>query len=329
MAGKFQKIKIDEIVNLFENPRHAIGNNEIDTLKKLFEAVGTQFMLNLAKDIKEHGLLENQQIVVVYSERYKKYVVYEGNRRIAAIKLLMNPEKFNFLSKVTIDKVKRIAKNAALIDTVDCYVTDEDEAFWIMERVHSGEDKGRGTKEWGAREKENFQVRRNNVKNLSYLINFYVQEYCGGLDITTILPFTTIQRIFNNREIRKAIGLDITNEKTFTVDSMNLVVEVSKWIAKESDEQGVAVTRLFNKARTIEDKVLPWIQKYLNENNMKRSGRMDGVNEEKDSFEQIDVAKHYRTVDSVEREMETAYAGNSDFEKTGTSKNDYEKKKTK
>lgn len=129
MAGKFQKIKIDEIVNLFENPRHAIGNNEIDTLKKLFEAVGTQFMLNLAKDIKEHGLLENQQIVVVYSERYKKYVVYEGNRRIAAIKLLMNPEKFNFLSKVTIDKVKRIAKNAALIDTVDCYVTDEDEAF--------------------------------------------------------------------------------------------------------------------------------------------------------------------------------------------------------
>ena len=115
MAGNFQKIKIDEIVNLFENPRHAIGNNEIDTLKKLFEAVGTQFMLNLAKDIKEHGLLENQQIVVVYSERYKKYVVYEGNRRIAAIKLLMNPEKFNFLSKVTIDKVKRIAKNAALI----------------------------------------------------------------------------------------------------------------------------------------------------------------------------------------------------------------------
>lgn len=192
MAGNFQKIKIDEIVNLFENPRHAIGNNEIDTLKKLFEAVGTQFMLNLAKDIKEHGLLENQQIVVVYSERYKKYVVYEGNRRIAAIKLLMNPEKFNFLSKVTIDKVKRIAKNATLIDTVDCYVTDEDEAFWIMERVHSGEDKGRGTKEWGAREKENFQVRRNNVKNLSYLINFYVQKYCGGLDITTILPFTTI-----------------------------------------------------------------------------------------------------------------------------------------
>lgn len=329
MAGKFQKIKIDEIVNLFENPRHAIGNNEIDTLKKLFEAVGTQFMLNLAKDIKEHGLLENQQIVVVYSERYKKYVVYEGNRRIAAIKLLMNPEKFNFLSKVTIDKVKRIAKNAALIDTVDCYVTDEDEAFLIMERVHSGEDKGRGTKEWGAREKENFQVRRNNVKNLSYLINFYVQKYCGGLDITTILPFTTIQRIFNNREIRKAIGLDITNEKTFTVDSMNLVVEVSKWIAKESDEQGVAVTRLFNKARTIEDKVLPWIQKYLNENNMKRSGRIDGVNEEKGSFEQIDVVKHYGTVDSVEREMETAYAGNSDFEKTGTSKNDYEKKKTK
>ena len=172
MAGKIQKIKIEKIINWSENPRHAIGNNEMDTLQKLFDVVGTQYMLNLAEDIQEHGLLGNQQIVVVYSESIKKYVVYEGNRRVAAIKLLMNPEGFNFLDKATIDKAKRIAKNADIIDTIECYVTDEDEAFFIMERVHSGEDKGRGTKEWGAREKDTFQVRRNNVKNLSYLIDF-------------------------------------------------------------------------------------------------------------------------------------------------------------
>lgn len=263
MAGKIQKIKIEKIINWSENPRHAIGNNETDTLQKLFDAVGTQYMLNLAEDIQEHGLLGNQQIVVVYSESIKKYVVYEGNRRVAAIKLLMNPEGFNFLDKATIDKAKRIAKNADIIDTLECYVTDEDEAFFIMERVHSGEDKGRGTKEWGAREKDTFQVRRNNVKNLSYLIDFYVRKYYDGLDITTILSFTTIQRIFNNREIRKTIGLDIANEETFTIDRIKLVIEASKWIVKESEDAGVAVTRLFNKARTIEDKLLPWIQRYI------------------------------------------------------------------
>ncbi len=320
MAGIIQKIELEKIINWSENPRHAIGNNETDTLKKLFDAVGTQYMLNLAEDIQKHGLLGNQQIVVVYSESIKKYVVYEGNRRVAAIKWLMNPEKFNFLDKATIDKAKRIAKNADIIDTLECYVTDEDEAFFIMERVHSGEDKGRGTKEWGAREKDTFQVRRNNVKNLSYLIDFYVRKYYEGLDITTILSFTTIQRIFNNREIRKTIGLDIANEDTFTIDRIKLVIEASKWIVKESEDAGVAVTRLFNKARTIEDKLLPWIQKYVNENNVEKSHKIDGGGKEKRNFEQSDVTKDSENVNDKGQQEETAYAYNLSSKKIDSEK---------
>lgn len=200
MVGNIQKIKIENLINSFENPRHAIGDNEIDTLRKLFDAVGTQFMLNLAEDIQKNGLLGNQQIVVVYSEDAKKYIVYEGNRRVAAIKLLRNPDNFIFLDKNTIEKVRKLAKITEVIDEMECYVTDEEDAFFIMERLHSGEDKGRGIKEWGPREKDTFQVRRKNIKKISYLIDLYVRQYCSGLDITTILPFTTIQRIFNNRE---------------------------------------------------------------------------------------------------------------------------------
>lgn len=328
MAGKIQKIKIEKIINWSDNPRHAVGNNETDTLQKLFNAVGTQYMLNLAEDIQEHGLLGNQQIVVVYSEDIKKYVVYEGNRRVAAIKLLMSPDEFNFLDKATIDKAKRIAKNADIIDTLECYVTDEDEAFFIMERVHSGEDKGRGTKEWGAREKDTFQVRRNNVKNISYLIDFYVRKYFNGLDITTILSFTTIQRIFNNREIRKTIGLDITNEDTFTIYRIKLVIEASKWVVKESEDAGVAVTRLFNKARTIEDKLLPWIQRYIDGHNVEKSDTTGSTDEEKRDFEQSDVAKDSGNVnaDDNEQQNEISYTEDSDSNKTDTSKKDDEKK---
>ena len=70
-------------------------------------------MLNLASDIKAHGLLPCNRIVVVYSEFLKKYVVYEGNRRVAAIKLLLYPDTFTFLDKATIDKVKK-----SLVDPV-------------------------------------------------------------------------------------------------------------------------------------------------------------------------------------------------------------------
>lgn len=316
MVGNIQKIKIENLINSFENPRHAIGDNEIDTLRKLFDAVGTQFMLNLAEDIQKNGLLGNQQIVVVYSEDAKKYIVYEGNRRVAAIKLLRNPDNFIFLDKNTIEKVRKLAKITEVIDEMECYVTDEEDAFFIMERLHSGEDKGRGIKEWGPREKDTFQVRRKNIKKISYLIDLYVRQYCSGLDITTILPFTTIQRIFNNREVKQKIGLDIENENTFTSDKMQLVVEASRWIVKESEDVGVSVTRLFNKARTIEDKLLPWIQTYLNEKTPEIDN-MESENRTKSDFYKSDNLKDSdekeKTVEKRDKNIELKGQSNNGF----------------
>lgn len=267
--GEIKKLKIKDLLNYFENPRHVIGNNEVDTLKKLFDSVGIQYMLNLADDIQKNGLLGNQQIVVVYSNDLKRYIVYEGNRRVAVLKLLLEPDKFNFLDVVTKEKAQKISQKGNISEEISCYVTDEKDAFFIMERLHSGEDKGKGTKQWSAREKENFKVRMNHEKTLSYLVDFYVKKYFTDLDITNILPFTTIERIFNNRVIKRKIGLDISDEGTFTKERMQLVINASKWVVKEAENEGVAVTRLFNKAGTIEDKLIPWIYDYTNKLNDK------------------------------------------------------------
>ena len=263
MRGTIREIKVSELLNYYENPRHAIGSDEEDTLKKLFTAVGNQYMLNLAEDIQKNGLLGNQQIVAVYSEDEQKYVVYEGNRRIAAIKMLLDPDSFGFLDRATIDRARRIAQEGGIPETVNCYITDEQEAFLIMERVHSGEDKGRGTKQWTPREKEAFIVRQGNKKSLSYLVSFYIKKYFDGFDITLVLPFTTIQRIFNNREVKSIIGLDVSDESSFTRERMQLIIDASQWIAAKADASGIAVTRLFNKARMIEDKLLPWLRDYM------------------------------------------------------------------
>lgn len=265
MAGEIRKISINEIVNYYENPRHAIAMNEKDTLKKLFEAVGNQYMLNLAEDIKNHGLLGNQQLVVVYKDELKKYVVYEGNRRVAVIKLLTNLPYFDFLDKATHDKVEKMSKEIINpIQEVLCYVTDEEEAFFIMERLHSGEDKGRGVKAWCSREKDVFKVRRSEKKTLPYLIDFYVKKHCDNFDITSVMPFTTIQRIFGNKKIKADIGLDINDENTFTESRMKLIVNVSKGIAESVEREGLSMTRLYNLASEIEEKVIPLIEFYRN-----------------------------------------------------------------
>ena len=186
MAGSIRKIGIDRIQNYYQNPRHEIGANERDTLKKLFEAVGTQHMINLAEDIYRNGLMGGQQITVVASEEGKKYIVYEGNRRVAALKLLDKPERFDFLDKTTIDRIKRITKEGQKITHIDCYITDEKEAFFIMERRHSGEDKGRGVRPWSPREKEAFINRQNNKKSVSYLIDIYVKKHFKELSSSMI-----------------------------------------------------------------------------------------------------------------------------------------------
>lgn len=266
MSGIIKELNINKIINYFENPRHAVGKSEEDTLKKLFEAAGNQHMLNLALDIQANGLLGSQQIVVVFSDEINKYVVYEGNRRVAAIKLLLYPEKFTFLDKATLDRAKKIAQQGKVPNTLKCYVTDQADALFIMERIHSGEDKGRGVKQWTSREKEVFKVRRSREKkkNLSYLIDVYVKKHCNGLDITTIIPFTTIQRLFNNHDVRKQIGLDITREESFTPEKMNLIVAACKWVTAKAKSQGVAVTRLCNTAEAIEQILLPWIKEQMN-----------------------------------------------------------------
>lgn len=264
MKGRIDKINISQIINYYENPRHAIGSNEKDTIKKLFDAVGVQYMLNLAEDLHENGFLGCQQITLVYSKEIEKYIVYEGNRRVACMKFLKNPEEFDFLDLVTINKAKKIAakKSEHELEILDCYITDEDEAMFIMERIHSGEDKGRGTKQWTSREKDIFKVRQNHTKSLQYLVDFYTKKYFDELDITNILPFTTIQRIFNNREIKKEIGIDVSDELTFTKERINLILTTARWVREEAEETGEAPTRLFNKAREIEDIVLPFIQAY-------------------------------------------------------------------
>ena len=267
MRGKIKIIQLKDIVNYNENPRHAIARNEMEALRNLFDKVGNQYMLNLAEDIFNNDLLPVDIITVVFSEELGKYVVFEGNRRIACIKLLMNPDEFIFLDANTIKKVKRIIGSGFKYDftKISAYVTDEEEGFRIMEKVHTGEDQGRGRKPWSPREKDIFKSRRSETKTMSLMIDEQIRRYKDNFDITLILPFTTLDRIFNNLEIRKKIGLDVSDESTFTEERIDLIIYISKKSAERANTENQGVTRIFNKARIIGNIILPWIDEFYDQ----------------------------------------------------------------
>ena len=274
----YRTIEIDKLRNFFENPRHETGENEKDTLSKLIRAVGIQQMMNLAKDIAENGLIPGQQLIVVPSNG-DAFVVYEGNRRIAAIKMLLDPSEYSYIGENNTRKLVELSSKNNIPKEFLCYVTDEKEALFIMERRHLGEDNGRGIKNWGAREKGKFGVLQGKKKTMPFLLEKYSRQYLDGFEITTVLPYTTLDRIFNKKSIKDKIGLDVNDESTYTKERMQLVSDAATWIVNQAAQEAQSVTRVFNTKEEIENRLLPWIESYdLSKIENKGTGKTDRTN---------------------------------------------------
>lgn len=261
-----EKIEIDKIDNYFENPRHEIGQNEQDTLKKLFNVAGYQNMINLTQDIYINGLVNASLITVVKQENNDRYTVYEGNRRIACIKLIINPEKFSFLSKNQIDRINKMKKDSQPklnLKEVECLVTDETDAFFIMQRLHSGEDKGRGPKAWNPREQETFLIRTSPKVSISIanIISDKYEEYFNE-NIQDKMAYTNIQRLFNNLEVREALGIEKDDLETFTKERLIIIRKVIDRVNKMAIDEKFSISRKFNKRKIIEQILLPIIDDF-------------------------------------------------------------------
>ena len=169
-SKNYKVININEMLNYEENPRHDIATNQQDTLKMLIDKVGATYMFNLSKDIYLNGLIDVNIPVVVWDNNKKKYIVYEGNRRIACLKILENPNLIESINKPLKERIEKlILENKPNFSSdIQCFVTDKNHAFFIMERIHAGEDKGRGLKAWSSREKQVFMDRKDGASHIPH-----------------------------------------------------------------------------------------------------------------------------------------------------------------
>lgn len=158
-------ISINDLNFWPDNPRFinkGLRDNQKDILNYLIANENykvRELAERLAEDI-EAPLIEN---LVVYLNRDKN-IVYEGNRRLAAYKALMNPllvndeatrEKFN---KLKIDMDSKF--NYPRLDVeVDCLVTsDREKAFEYIVRKHNSPNDPVYERSWGDLERANFNI---------------------------------------------------------------------------------------------------------------------------------------------------------------------------
>jgi hypothetical protein len=205
-----------------ENPRIDVDEIEIDqdnVLKQLL-IQEKDTVLNLAEDIVEHGLDPSSlPIVMKEDEDLDEYLVLEGNRRIAALKVLTKPE----LAPAKLGEQFR-AKFVKLADKysgshdpqIECVVVEgrEDAQHWIILR-HTGKNKGVGTVDWSAKQRARYEESigrpRPGLRVLEYVADH------ASLDIdTSSASVYAIKRVISNPYARTRLGLEKERNVVYT-----------------------------------------------------------------------------------------------------------------
>ena len=215
------ELDLDELLLDLENPRISKADSQLGALQKIVEDQDLKLVV-LAESIAADRLNPMDRWLVIKSPTERgRYIVLEGNRRLAALRLLNNPSVLKELEVRTLVK-KRLEELAAAFDLdtvqpIDCYeVADRTVATpWLSQR-HTGENKGSGIVDWGGVATARFRGRDPALQALDLVVNH------GGLTdeekevIAGHFPISTLDRLLSTPAVRQKLGMEITDSKLRT-----------------------------------------------------------------------------------------------------------------
>ncbi|MGI6085613.1 MAG: hypothetical protein ACOYIF_09230 [Acetivibrionales bacterium] len=158
------------VIRLYlDNPRLSKSYSEEEALYKIV-ADQQKKLVKLAKDIANYRLSELDVIAVFPDTEKGFYRVAEGNRRIAALKLLKDPSLIeNKYPAISQDFAKIAERDKIDFDhiNVSIFPAEDDEALiHFLELRHLGEQGGVGTVTWNAKQKGRFDYKVYGKENL-------------------------------------------------------------------------------------------------------------------------------------------------------------------
>jgi len=209
------RAKLENLLINLHNPRYDPRSNQREALATITIDQGAK-LYNLAEDIVVKGMNPTELLMVTPAGEGGHYVVLEGNRRVAALKLLSSPSLVKSLELPTgltkkyialIDSAKGILPSELLC----VIVPPEDAKYWIRLK-HTGENEGVGIVSWDGRARHRFRGESPALQAIERV------ESSKLLDDATraLLPkisITNIERILNTPDARRLLGVDVKNDK--------------------------------------------------------------------------------------------------------------------
>lgn len=201
------------------NPRHNQQPNQREAISTIAFDQGLK-LVNLGQDIINRGLSLNDFPMVTPADEEGMYIVLEGNRRVAAMKLMASPPllKSIGLPKNITMRFRDLHESASDIPSeVYCSVVDRDEARHWIEQKHTGENNGIGIVMWDGRQTQRFRGMSPALQAIELVeeSNYVDDETKKKLQKIAI---TNVERILETPDARRFLGVDVQKgELVFTI----------------------------------------------------------------------------------------------------------------
>ena len=248
------ELTLDQLQLHLSNPRFDGLANQRDALEKIVLSQGSK-LVNLAEDIVTNGMSPAHRMLVMKSpgKGASDFIVVDGNRRLAAIRILANPSALDGMSGVgdlTAQKLRRLAKdfNVDDVQPFDVFVCkNEAEARHWIEAIHTGENDGRGVVGW-----DGIATARYRGKNISLKVLEFVKA-AGKLsaDETAALerfPITNLDRLLGSPEIRELLGLTLEGGDLMSDLPQAELLRPLKKVVSDLASKSVTVAQLKSKS---------------------------------------------------------------------------------
>jgi len=209
-----KKIKIANLILNVENPRFETVMNQRDALEIMVTEIGNKLLV-LADDIVKNGI-NPSELVITIQENKNKFKVLEGNRRVAALKLLSTPEMFKNKHKSFTSRLSKIAKNwnRSSLKEMQCVIfSDINDANKWIELKHTGENKGRGVVPWDAQQTARFNSMMEKKESVGLQVLNFLKENCGQ-EVEKILKkvsITNLERLLTDKNVQTVLGVQLNN----------------------------------------------------------------------------------------------------------------------
>jgi hypothetical protein len=213
-----QELEVDKLLLDVRNPRHGILKDQSVTLAEIMLNQKGK-LLKLAKDIVEFGINPSDLTIVIPSkEDSGKFIVLEGNRRLAAIQLLRDPTlaALGYDTKNTnAFKLHSESFKKSPVNKLRCVVfSHRDDANHWIELRHTGENEGKGVVGWGAKEKARFNDLLGKRSSALQVLEFVRKNADLNDEDKEALKkpnISSVERLVGDPDVREALGIDITD----------------------------------------------------------------------------------------------------------------------